>query len=134
MLRYMLDSNTCIFVMKEMTSAIVGRFNRLATQLTISTVTLAELRYGGEKSRKTVENQSILDQFSARISVLDFDADAGRHFGQIRIALRRQPIGPLDTLIAAHARSRDLILVTDNVREFKRVPGLQIENWNVRPR
>lgn len=130
----MLDSNTCIFVMKEMSLAIVGRFNRLASQLTISTVTLAELRFGAEKSHKTSENQSVLDQFAARLSVVDFDADAAKHYGQIRIALRRQQIGPLDTLIAAHARSLDLILVTDNVREFKRVPGLLIENWKSRPR
>ena len=134
MIRYMLDSNTCIFVMKQMTPAIVGRFNRLAAQLSISTISLGELRLGCEKSRRLVENHSVIDNFVARLTVLDFDADAARDYGQIRLALRRQPIGPLDTLIAAHALSRDLIMVTDNVSEFKRVPGLLIENWHARPR
>lgn len=129
MLRYMLDSNTCIAVMKAASVTLGGRFTRHATQLCLSAIALGELRFGAEKSQRAAENRSSVDDFVGRLVVLDFDADAALHFGQIRHALRRQPIGPLDTLIAAHALSRGLVVVTDNVREFRRVPALQVENW-----
>lgn len=129
MLRYMLDSNTCIAVMKGASITLGGRFTRHAVQLCISTIVLGELRFGAEKSQRAAENRIAVDDFVRRLVVIDFDKDAALHFGQIRHALRRQPIGPLDTLIAAHARSRGLIVVTDNEREFRRVPNLQVENW-----
>ena len=131
MLRYMLDTNTCIRAMRASpTSKLAGRFNRHAEQLCISSIVLAELHYGAENSKRVAENLVEIEQFVARLQlVLDFDAAAAAGFGRIRTALRTTPIGPLDTLIAAHARSRDLIVVTSNVREFQRVPGLVVEDW-----
>jgi tRNA(fMet)-specific endonuclease VapC len=131
MLRYMLDTNTCISAMRvSATSKLAGRFNRHAEQLCISSIVLAELHYGAENSKRIAENLVEIEQFVARLqAVLDFDAVAAADFGRIRTALRKTPIGPLDTLIAAHARSRDLIVVTGNVGEFRRVPGLAVENW-----
>ena len=133
MLRYMLDTNTCIWAMRaDSTSHLVSRFNRHAEQLSISSIVLAELYYGSEKSSRVADNLLQIEQFTARLSVLDFDAKAAAAFGRLRAVTAKQPIGPLDTLIAAHAMSRDLVIVTDKVREFKRVPGLQIENWQKR--
>jgi tRNA(fMet)-specific endonuclease VapC len=130
-LRYMLDTNTCVRVLKaDATSKLAGRFNRHAEQLCISSISLAELRYGAENSQRVAENLIGIEHFIARLSaVLDFDAVAAADFGRVKVALRKTPIGPLDTLIAAHARSRDLIVVTGNVGEFERVPGLVVEDW-----
>jgi tRNA(fMet)-specific endonuclease VapC len=131
MLRYMLDTNFCSRVMREdATSKLAGRFNRHAEQVCISSIVLAELHYGAENSKRVAENLSEIEQFLAAIqTVLDFDSAAAAEYGRIRTALRKQPIGPLDTLIAAHARSCDLIVVTNDVGEFGRVPGLGVEDW-----
>lgn len=133
MLRYMLDTNTCIFALKaDATSAIAARFNRYAEQLCMSSIVLAELHFGAENSQRVAENLRQIEMFTSRLeAVLDFDMLAAAEYGRVRVSLRHQPIGPLDTLIAAHARSRDLILVTRNVSEFARVPGLDIENWQI---
>lgn len=130
-LRYMLDTNTCSRVLKsDATSILAGRFNRHAEQICISSITLAELHYGAENSYRVSENLAAIEQFVARLSaVLDFDATAAADFGRIKTVLRKTPIGPLDTLIAAHARSRDLVVVTNNISEFSRVPGLAVEDW-----
>ena len=131
MLRYMLDTNTCIQAMRaDATSHVAGRFNRHAEQLCISSIVLAELHFGAENSRRVTDNLAQVETFVSRLqAVLDFDAVAAAEFGRVRFALRKQPIGPLETLIAAHARSRNLVIVTDNVSEFRRVPGLSIETW-----
>jgi tRNA(fMet)-specific endonuclease VapC len=128
---YMLDTNTCVHVLKaDVTSTLCGRFNRHTEQICISSIVLAELHYGAENSRRIAENLKGIEQFVARLSgVLDFDATAAADFGRIRVALRKAPIGPFDTLIAAHARSRNLIVLTANVAEFGRVPGLGVETW-----
>ena len=130
-LRYMLDTNTCIRVLKaDATSTLAGRFNRHAEQLCISSIVLAELHFGAENSQRVAENLIGIEHFVARLSaVLNFDAAAAAHFGRIKVALRKTPIGPLDTLIAAHARSCDLVVITGNVEEFARVPGLAVEDW-----
>ena len=130
-LRYMLDTNTCTRVLKaDATSTMAGRFNRHAEQICISSIVLAELHYGAENSRRVAENLTGIEHFVARLSaILDFDAAAAAAFGRIKMELRKTPIGPLDTLIAAHARSRDLIVVTGNTSEFTRVPGLAVEDW-----
>jgi tRNA(fMet)-specific endonuclease VapC len=130
-LRYMLDTNTCVRVLKaDATTSLAGRFNRHAGQICISSIVLAELHFGAENSRRVAENLAGLENFIARLSdVLDFDAAAAADFGRIRVALGRNPIGPIDTLIAAHARSQDLIVVTCNTGAFIRVPGLSIEDW-----
>ena len=131
-LRYMLDTNSCIRAMRaELASTVAGRFNRHAEQLCISSIVLAELHYGAENSLRIAENLIEIENFVARLQcVLDFDAAAAADFGRIKAALRETPIGPLDTLIAAHARSRNLIMVTNNVGEFVRVPGLVVEDWS----
>ena len=130
-LRYMLDTNTCVRVLKsDATSKLASRLNRYAEQICISGIVLAELHYGAENSQRIAENLAGIEQFVARLSaVLDFDATAAADFGRIKTALRKTPIGPLDTLIAAHARSRDLIVVTKHIGEFSRVPGLLVEDW-----
>jgi tRNA(fMet)-specific endonuclease VapC len=131
MLRYLLDTNTCIRAMRaDATSKLAGRLNRHAQQLCISSIVLAELRYGAENSQRVAHNLSEIELFVGRLpTVLDFDASAAAYFGRIKVALRRTPIGPLDTLIAAHALARDLIVVTNNTAEFSRVPGLRVEDW-----
>ena len=131
MLQYMLDTNICIYVIKNYPAKLRETFNRLAEQLCISTVTLAELHYGAEKSARRLENLQAIEQFTARLEVLPFSPRAGAHYGQIRANLERagKPIGPHDMLIGAHARAEGLTVVTNNAREFRRVPGLTVENW-----
>jgi tRNA(fMet)-specific endonuclease VapC len=131
MLSYMLDTNICIHVMKTYPPAVRERFNALAEQLCISSVTLGELHYGAEKSAKRVDNLAAIAQFAGRLEVLSFGARAAAHYGQLRAELERAgtPCGPHDMQIGAHARSEGLILVTNNMREFTRMPGLRVENW-----
>jgi tRNA(fMet)-specific endonuclease VapC len=131
MLRYLLDTNICIYVIKHRPPAVRDRFNQHERHLAISTVTLAELLYGAEKSAQAAHNLQVVESFAARLEVLPFDARAAAHFGQIRAALQRAgtPIGPYDLMIAGHARSQGLTLVTNNSDEFARVPGLLLDNW-----
>jgi tRNA(fMet)-specific endonuclease VapC len=131
MLKYLLDTNILIYTIKNRPPRVRELFNRHADQLSISTVTLGELIYGAESSQQPERNLAVVEGMAARLEVLPFDADAAVHFGQIRAELRRggRPIGPYDTMIAGHARSRGLVLVTNNLREFERVPGLRLENW-----
>ncbi|HEX3953937.1 MAG TPA: type II toxin-antitoxin system VapC family toxin [Stellaceae bacterium] len=131
MLRYMLHTNICIYIIKNKPAAVRARFNECADELAISTITLAELHFGAENSAKPAQNRQEIEQFLSRLAVLEFSAEAAMHYGQIRAALKRagRPVGPHDMLIGAHARSASLVLVTNNTREFERIPGLQIENW-----
>ncbi len=131
MLQYMLDTNICIYVIKNYPPKLRNRFNRLAEQLCISSITLGELHYGAERSARRLENLQAIEHFVARLDVLPFTAKAAAHYGQVRAELERvgKPAGTHDTLIGAHARSEGLIVVTNNVREFERMPGIRIENW-----
>jgi tRNA(fMet)-specific endonuclease VapC len=131
MLQYMLDTNICIHVIKNYPAGLRERFNRLAEQLCISSITLAELHYGAEKSALRIDNLQAIEQFCARLEVLPFSARAAAHYGQIRAELERagRPAGPHDMMIGGHARSEGLVLVTNNLREFERMSGLLIENW-----
>jgi tRNA(fMet)-specific endonuclease VapC len=131
MLQYMLDTNICIYLIKNYPPRLRERFNRLAEQLCISSVTLAELHYGAEKSVRRLENLQAIEQFCARLEVLAFPAKAAAHFGQIGADVERlcTPVGPLDMLISAHARAEGLIVVTNNARKFRRLPGVRVENW-----
>jgi len=131
MIEYMLDTNICIYIGKNYPSKLKERFNHLADRLCISAITLAELQYGVEKSARPEINQEALTEFAARIDVLPFGAAAAIHYGRLRTELQRvgQLAGPLDMLIGAHARSEGLVVVTNNVREFVRMPGLRVENW-----
>lgn len=131
MLRYMLDTNLCIRVLRDRPQGLRERFNAEAASLCISMVTLAELLYGAEKSQRPVETRHEVERFAARLEVLPFDADAAAHYADIRADLERkgQIIGAYDMMIAGHARSRGLVVITGNLREFTRVEGLRSEDW-----
>jgi tRNA(fMet)-specific endonuclease VapC len=131
MLTYMLDTNICIYVMKNYPLSLLEKFNALAEQLCISSITLGELHYGAEKSARRVENLTAIEHFTARLEVLGFEAKAAAHYGQVRAELERAgtPCGPHDMQIGGHARSEGLIIVTNNMREFVRMPGTRAENW-----
>jgi tRNA(fMet)-specific endonuclease VapC len=131
MLTYMLDTNICIYVMKNYPPKLQEKFNSLAEQLCISCITLGELHYGAEKSARRVDNLTAIEHFVARLDVLPFGAKAAVHYGQVRAELERAgtPCGPHDMQIGGHARSEGLIVVTNNLREFNRMPGVRVENW-----
>ncbi len=131
MLKYMLDTNIVIYTIKNRPEKVRNLFKRHAGQMAISAITLGELIYGAEKSAQPERNLADIEGFSARLEVMSFDEAAASHFGQLRAELTKvgKPIGPYDQMIAGHARSMGLILVTNNTAEFKRVPGLRIENW-----
>ena len=131
MLSFMLDTNIVIYTMKNKPAEVRETFKKHSGRMCISTITYMELVYGAERSADVARNFSTLESFIARMDVLDLDASAAVHAGQIRAELAQlgQPIGPYDQLIAGHARSRGLILITNNQSEFSRVPGLRIENW-----
>ncbi len=117
--------------MKNRPKKVKKQFKQHRDRLSISTVTLGELVFGAEHSQQQERNLADIEAMVARLEVLSFGNKAAYHFGQIRAYLYREgkPIGPYDMMIAAHARASGLILVTNNTREFKRVPGLQLENW-----
>jgi len=131
MLRYLLDTNIVIYTMKRRPIDVLDVFNKNADRMAISAITLSELFYGAEKSSKVSENLSVIEDFCSRLEVLPYGPKASQHYGAIRaiLATAGQPIGVNDVHIASHARSEGLILVTNNVKEFIRVPALQIENW-----
>jgi tRNA(fMet)-specific endonuclease VapC len=131
MLRYMLDTNLCIRVLRDRPTGLRERFNREAQALCISTIVLTELLHGAEKSNRPSENRREVERMAARLEVLPFDDAAADHAANIRARLERQgrPIGGYDLLIAGHARSRGLVLVTGNLGEFSRVDGLRAEDW-----
>ena len=131
MLKYMIDTDIAIFTLKERPAAVQQAFNSHSGEIALSSVSWGELVYGAEKSLKTEYNLAVIENFAARLDVLPFEALSATHFGQLRAELARsgQLIGPYDMMIAGHARSLGLILVTNNVREFARVPGLRVENW-----
>jgi tRNA(fMet)-specific endonuclease VapC len=131
MLKYLLDTNIAIYVIKRRPVAVLGRFNENAGRMAISTVTLSELFHGAEKSVRVAQNLAVVEEFASLLEVLPYTAKASMHYGAIRSALEKagRPIGVNDLHIAAHARSAGLTLVTNNVGEFERVPGLLLENW-----
>ena len=131
MLAYMLDTNICIYVMKNYPQDLREKFNALAEQLCISSITLGELHFGAEKSARRADNLTAIEQFVARLDVLSFDAKAAMHYGQVRAELERAgtPCGPHDMQIGGHARSQGLIVVTNDAREFSRMKGIRVENW-----
>ena len=133
MLRYSLDTNLCIRVLRDKPQGLRGRFNAEADALCISDVVLYELLYGAERSADPPRNRRAVESFAARLSVLLFDSDAAAHAADIRAELERRgaAIGPYDLMIAGHARSRGLVVVTGNLGEFERVPGLRCEDWPV---
>jgi tRNA(fMet)-specific endonuclease VapC len=130
--RYLLDTNICIYVIRQKPQAVLTRLQgvRLA-DVAISAITLSELQYGVSKSARPEQNRVALAQFVAPIEVLDYDGCAATRYGDLRAELERagEPLGSLDMLIAAHALALDRTLVTNNEAEFRRVPALSVENW-----
>jgi tRNA(fMet)-specific endonuclease VapC len=128
---YMLDTSICIYVMKNYPQDLKEKFNLLAEQLCISSITLGELHYGAEKSARRAAKLTAIEHFVARLDVLPFGVKAAAHYGQVRAELERAgtPCGPHDMQIGGHARSEGLIVVTNNQREFSRMPGIRTENW-----
>ena len=131
MLRYLLDTNLCIRVLRDRPQGLRERFNANADTLCVSTIVLTELLHGAEKSARPDHNRREVERFAAKLNVLAFDAAAADHSADIRAALERagRPIGGYDLLIAGHARSRGLIVVTGDLAEFQRVEGLRCEDW-----
>ena len=131
-MKVMLDTNICIYLIKKHPSSVLDRFTEFAVgDVGLSVITLAELEYGASKSRHPIKNRAALELFIAPLEVADFDRPATLAYGRVRAVLeeRGNPIGSMDLLIAAHALSLGVKLVTNNVREFARVPGLRVENW-----
>ena len=131
-MRYLLDTSVCVDYLSGRYPAVVTRVQRSSPDdLRLSSMVVAELRYGADRSAHTRANHSRLDTLVGEIECLDFDLQAAAVYGRVRAGLEAagKPIGPNDMLIAAHALSRGLVLVTDNVDEFRRVKGLKLANW-----
>lgn len=131
-MQYMLDTNICIYIIKKKPPKVLKRFETFGvSDIVISSITLSELEYGIVKSARPEQNQQALSMFLTPIDILPYDDLAAIHYGEIRAFLEKKGklIGAMDMLIAAHARSLNLTLVTNNLREFKRVPRLKAENW-----
>ena len=131
-MKVMLDTNICIYIIKRIPHSVLQRFHFFQVgDIGISTITLAELEYGAARSAQPKRNREALEGFISPLNVAPFDRQATEAYGKIRAALEKKgrPIGAMDLLIAAHALSIGVQLVTNNEREFKRVPGLRVENW-----
>jgi tRNA(fMet)-specific endonuclease VapC len=132
MLKYLLDTNIVIYTIKNRPQPVKRRFQEHHGRMAISTVTLGELVFGAEHSQQVERNLADIEALAARLDVLPFNQAAAYHFGQIRPELYRtgRPIGPYDMMIAAQARAYGLTLITNNTKEFERVPGLRIDDWS----
>lgn len=132
--RYLLDTNICIYIAKHNPPVVRERFARhAADELAMSVVTLGELRFGAEKSQARERALAVISQLESTMQIASLTEAAGEHYGQIRASLQRrgESIGNNDLWLAAHARAEGWILVTNNEREFTRVEGLQVENWAI---
>ncbi len=132
MIRFLLDTNICIYLIKQKPIEVVQKLQTLTiSEVGISSITLSEMEYGVSKSAKRKQNKLALAEFATPMEILPYDDLAAREYGELRSYLesRGTPIGPLDTLIAAHALSLQCTLVTNNEKEFSRVPNLKVVNW-----
>ena len=131
-MKYLIDTNICIYIMNKRPPDVIQKFKQFDPgEIGISTITVSELQYGVAKSTHRKKNQLRLDEFLAPLEILSYNEIAARTYDDIRIQLEKygKPIGPLDLLIAAHALSQNLTIVTNNVKEFKQIKNLKIENW-----
>ena len=129
---YMLDTNTCAFILRRSSQALLDRIQTIPLERQVmSMVTLAELLYGVQMSSRKKENRAAVDALTRHLSVIEWSHDAAEHYAEIRADLKKkgQPIGSNDLMIAAHARSLGATVVTNNVKDFRRVKGLKHENW-----
>ena len=130
-MKYLLDTDTCIYLINERPRSVLARFRRHAVgDIGLSTVTVSELAWGVAKTG-SARNRAALEAFLLPLEIAPYDLPAALRYGEVRadLARRGRPIGPLDTMIASHALSLGAALVTNNEREFGRVPGLRVENW-----
>ena len=135
-MKFLLDTNVCVDFLNGRFPLVAERIREYnPDDLVLSSIVVAELRYGAQKSQRQNANHKKLDLLFSEVGIVEFDECAAQVFGIIRTTLeaRGTPIGPFDMLIAAHACSLDLTLVTDNTREFSRVDGIQLKNWRVAP-
>ena len=133
-MKYMLDTNICIYLIKQKPEKVLRSFmNHSIGDIGISSITLAELRFGVEKSQQIQNNRQALEEFILPLEIADFDEKAAVIYGAVRAALEKAgtPVGSMDMLIGAHALSLDLTLVTTNVREFKQIKNLNVVDWSV---
>ena len=131
-MEYILDTNICIYIIKKRPINVFKKFRSLSVgSIGISSITLAELQFGIEKSSNAEKNREALEKFLTPIEIIDYGFEASVEYGKIRAELEKKgiPIGPLDMLIASHAKSLDVVLVTNNMKEFESIAGLKIENW-----
>lgn len=131
-MKYLLDTNICIYMMRQKPLSVTKKINEMMVgDLAISTVTLSELYYGVSKSQQVERNRAVLEQFILPLEVLPYSDLAAEYYGMFRAQLEKQgtPIGPLDLMIAAHAKSLHYTLVTHNTKEFNRLPDLMVEDW-----
>ena len=130
-MNYLLDTNTCIYMMKNHPPVVEHYKTNKHLGIAVSTITAAELYFGVFNSVSPEKNGANLVKFLIGLEILEFDDSAAIEYGRIRAVLRRQgtPISPMDMLIAAHAKSQELVVVTNNVQEFARIEGLELENW-----
>lgn len=132
MIRYLLDTNICIYLIKKRPSDVLERFRQHSPQeVAISIITLFELQYGVEKSQYRKRSEGALAKFLLPLNLINLDRSSAIEAATIRVQLEKKgiPIGPYDLLVAGLARSRDMILVTNNTKEFERIVGLHLENW-----
>jgi len=132
--KWLLDTNVCIAVIRRRPESALRRLRgKQVGQVGLSTITLAELEFGAAKSQQPAKARAALREFLLPLEVVTFDEAAADAYGTVRAAMEKKgrPIGPLDTLIAAHAMALGTVLVTNNTREFRRVPGLSVEDWSL---
>lgn len=133
-MRYMLDTNTCIYLIRQKPEKVLRHFKtHTVGDIGISAITLAELRFGVEKSQQIQNNRQALEEFILPLEIADFDERAAMTYGAVRAALEKAgtPVGSMDMLIGAHALGLDVTLVTNNVREFKQIKNLKVVDWSV---
>ena len=130
-MKWMLDTDTCIAIIKKHPIALKKLRGKLIGQVGISSITFGELAFGAEKSSRPEDASAALDEFLLALEIAAFDEDAAKRYGGVRgsLARRGKPIAPLDTLIGSHAHVMDVVLVTHNTREFAQIEGLRLEDW-----
>ena len=130
-MKWMLDTDTCIAIIKKHPIALKKLRGKSIGQVSISSITLGELAFGAEKSSRPEDTRAALDEFLLALEIAAFDEDAAKRYGGVRgsLARRGKPIGPLDTLIGSHAHVMDVVLVTHSTREFAQIEGLRLEDW-----
>ncbi|MBC2714622.1 MAG: type II toxin-antitoxin system VapC family toxin [Desulfobacteraceae bacterium] len=131
-MKYLIDTNICIYIMNKRPTGIIHKFKLFDVgEIGVSTITISELQYGVSKSKNRKLNKQRIEEFLSPLEILPYDEIAATIYGDIRVQLekRGEPIGPLDLLIAAHALSRNLVLISNNEKEFERVKNLKVEDW-----